>query len=148
MGAKDGRVYSLFLATAAPTTATDSSDAAYAEVLLVRSHNLAEVIAAIDITTKDDGDNSAYTGGRADRDINVSCLLDTAAGTGQTKLKTAIAAAGHGMWFLLTSDVTGDIEWYGQAVPTNRTFDFPDGAPATLDFTLKVNGAITEAVIS
>lgn len=101
---------------------------------------------AIETSSKDDGDNSSFISGRRNSTINGSAIYDhTGVDVGQAELVTARDAADGLIYFLITSATSGDQEYHGGGVLTNLSYGFDDEAVSTIDFSIQVTGALTEA---
>ena len=141
---KSARDYWLYVATSAPTAAADATDAAYALVGLATEHSLSRSRGAIDVSTKDDGDDSAFIAGRRNQTVSMSGIFDHTEDAGYTKLSDAYEAANGTVYFLLTSATAGDTEWHGSGVITDLSLTFSDESPSTFSTTVQVSGSLTE----
>lgn len=142
---KSGRDYLLYAATSAPTAAAEANDAAYALVGLCTEHSLNRSRGAIDVSTKDSGDNSTFISGRRNETVTMSGIFDHTEDAGYTKLSDAFEASDGTVYFLLTSTNTGDTEWHGSGVITDLSLTFSDEAASTFNAAVQVSGALTEA---
>lgn len=141
---KSARDYWLYVATSAPTAAADAADAAYALVGLATEHSLSRSRGAIDVSTKDNGDDSAFIAGRRNQTVSMSGIFDHTEDAGYTKLSDAYEAANGTVYFLLTSTNAGDTEWHGSGVITDLSLTFSDESPSTFSTTVQVSGSLTE----
>ena len=148
MSMGNGRLYALYLASAAPSVGHSSADAAYAACGLITSLSLAEAINAIDVSNKDSGNNSEFLGGRSQWTINVSARFDLAGDTGQSKVTTAAESTSRNIWFLITTDTASDLEFYGKAVLTGREYSFGDEESCEISFSMNVTGALTQGAVT
>jgi predicted secreted protein len=138
-----GRDYKLYLAVSAPTPATISTQ--YALCGNLTNVSISTSRNAIDVSTKDSGDNSAFISGRRSTTLTGSALFDHVTDSGQTHLYTALAAENGTVYFLVSDNTTTAEEFYGSGVITQYDVSFPDDDASTLDFTIQVSGAITQA---
>ena len=148
MSVENGRLYGLYLATAAPAIPADSADAAYAACGLVTSLSLSEAINAIDISNKDSGNNSEFLGARSSWTVSVGARFDAADDTGQAKVTTGAESASRNCWFLITTDISADLEFLGKAVITSREYTLGDEESTEFSFALQVTGALTQAAVA
>ena len=142
---KSARDYWLYVATSAPSAAAEANDAAYALVGLATEHSLSRSRGAIDVSTKDNGDDSAFIAGRRNQTVSMSGIFDHTEDAGYTKLSDAYEASNGTVYFLLTSTNSGDTEWYGSGVITDLSLTFSDESPSTFSTTIQVSGTLTEA---
>jgi len=141
---KSGRSYLLYAATSAPSDATAAGDAAYALVGLATEHNLNRSRGAIDVSTKDSGDDSTFIAGRRNQTVAVSGVFDHTEDSGYTKLSDAYEASNGTVYILLTSTNSGDTEWHGSGVITDLSVSFPDEGASSFSSTIQLSGAVTE----
>ena len=141
---KSGRSYLMYAATSAPSDATAAGDAAYALVGGCTANDLSRARASIDVSTKDDGDNSVFIGGRRTQTISGSGVFDHTEDSGYTKLSDAYESSSGSAYVLLTSTNTGDTEWHGSGVITDLSVSFPDEGASTFSSTIQLSGAVTE----
>jgi hypothetical protein len=142
---KSARDYWLYVATSAPTAADEANDANYSLVGLATEHSLSRSRGAIDVSTKDDGDDSSFIAGRRNQTVSMSGIFDHTEDAGYTKLSDAYEAANGTVYFLLTSTNSGDTEWYGSGVITDLSLTFSDESPSTFSTTIQASGTVTEA---
>ena len=138
-----GRDYKLYLSATTPATATFASS--YTLCGNLTNVSLSTSRNAIDVSTKDSGDNSGFISGRRSSTLTGSALFDHVVDAGQTVLYTALAAEGGTVYFLISDNSTLSEEFYGSGVLTQYDVAFPDDDASTLDFTIQVSGAITQA---
>jgi len=143
---KSGREFLLYVATTAPSAASSASDAAYSLVGLQRNLSFSRSRNAIDTSTKDDGDNSTYIGGRKNQTMTFDCIFDHTEDAGYTKLSDAYESESGLVFFLATSTTTGDTEWHGSGVITDLSPSFPDEDVSTFTASIQISGTLTEAV--
>lgn len=142
---KSGRSYLMYAATSAPSAAAEANDAAYALVGLATEHSLNRSRGAIDVSTKDSGDDSTFISGRRNQTISVSGVFDHTEDDGYTKLSDAYEASNGTVYVLLTSTNSGDTEWYGSGVITDLSVSFPDEGASTFSASIQLSGTVTEA---
>ena len=138
----NGRDYKLYLATTAPSPATISTQ--YTLCGNLTSVSISTSRNAIEVSTKDSGDNSEFIAGRRSTTMSGSALFDHVVDAGQAKLYTALAAENGSVWFLVTDNTTTAEEFYGAGVITQYDVAFPDDDASTVDFSVQVTGAITQ----
>ncbi len=139
-----GRDYLVYAATSAPTTAAEANDAAYALVGKATDISISRSRNAIDVSTKDDGDNSTFISGRRNETVSISGIFDHTEDAGYTKLSDAFEASNGTVYFLVTSTNTGDTEWHGSGVITDLSTSFTDESASTFTATIQASGAVTE----
>lgn len=142
---KAGRSYLLYVGTTSPSDASSASDAAYALGGLIRNLSLARTRNAIDVSTKDDGDNSSFIGGRRNQSFTADFVFDHTEDAGYTKLSDAYESASATVYWLITSTTTGDTEWHGSGLVTDLSLAFPDEDTSTYNLAVQASGAVTEA---
>jgi hypothetical protein len=138
-----GRDYKLYMSASSPSKASISS--AYTLVGNLLSVGISTARNAIETSTKDDGDNSAFIAGRRSTTLTGSARFDHVVDAGQTVLYTALTAEGGTVYFLVSDNTTTGEEFYGSGVLTQYDVSFPDDDASTLDFSVQINGAITQA---
>lgn len=138
-----GRDFKLYLSASTPGTATFASS--YTLVGNLLSVNIATARNAIEVSSKDDGDNSAFIAGRRSTVLSGSARFDHVVDAGQTVLYTALAAEGGTVYFLVSDSSTLSEEFYGAGILTQYDVGFPDDDASTLDFSVQITGAITQA---
>lgn len=137
-----GRDYKLYLKTSAPSPAT--TQAQYTLVGNLLSVNIATSRNAIETSTKDDGDNSAFIAGRRSTVLSGTARFDHVVDSGAALLYTQMAAESGELWFLVSSATATDEEFYGAGIITQYDVGFPDDDASTVDFSVQVTGAITQ----
>lgn len=143
MAIKNGREYLVYFATAAPTDANDSTDAAYADCAFCTSLSINGSVNLVDISNKDSGDVSEYLGGRSDHDVSIGFRFDAAGDAGQQKAQTAMDSSTKNIWFLITTDTASDLEWLAKGVLSGLSFSADDDAPTEGTVDIKVTGTLT-----
>jgi hypothetical protein len=138
-----GRDYKLYLSASTPGTATFASS--YTVVGNITSVSLSTSRNAIETSTKDSGDNSDFVSGRRSSTLSGSALFDHVSDTGQAILYARLVVEAGTVWFLITDNSTLSEEFYGSGVLTQYDVSFPDDDASTLDFSIQVSGAITQA---
>jgi hypothetical protein len=138
-----GRDYKLYLSASTPGTATFASS--YSLVGNITSVSLSTSRNAIETSTKDSGDNSDFVSGRRSSTLSGSALFDHVSDTGQAILYARLVVEAGTVWFLITDNSTLSEEFYGSGVLTQYDVSFPDDDASTLDFSIQVSGAITQA---
>jgi len=104
--------------------------------------------AALETSTKDDGDESTFIGGRRNSTINGTAYFDRTEDTGQAVLQAAFESATGIIYFLITTDTAGDEEFYGSGVLTSKNISFPDESIMQLDFSIQVSGALNQGAVT
>lgn len=140
---KSGRDLLLYASVSSPGTASAASS--YTLVGLATEHNLNRSRGAIDVSTKDSGDDSTFIGGRRNQTVTVSGVFDHTEDNGYTVLSNAYESASGTVYWLLTSTTNGDTEWYGSGVITDLSLSFGDEAASTYSATIQCSGTVTEA---
>lgn len=139
-----GRDYVAYAATSAPSDATAANDAAYSLIGKATDISISRSRNAIDVSTKDDGDESAFISGRRNQTVSISGIFDHTEDAGYTKLSDAYEASNGTVYFLVTSTNSGDTEWHGNGVITDLSTSFADESASSFTATIQVNGALTE----
>lgn len=137
-----GRDYKLYLKTSAPSPAT--TQAQYTAVGNLLSVSISTSRNAIDVSTKDSGDNSDFIAGRRSTTLSGSARFDHVVDNGAALLYTQLAAESGELWFLVSSATATDEEFYGKGVLTQYDVAFPDDDSSTVDFSIQVTGALTQ----
>jgi hypothetical protein len=137
-----GRDYKLYLKSSAPSPATISTQ--YTLVGNLLNVSVSTSRNAIEVSTKDDGDNSAFIAGRRSTTVSGSARFDHVVDTGQNLIYTQMVAESGTVYFLITDNTTTAEEFYGSGVLTQYDVSFPDDDASSLDFSIQVNGAITQ----
>lgn len=137
-----GRDYKLWVASSAPGSGALESN--YTQVGKLISVSVETSRNAIETSSKDDGDDSAFIGGRRNTVINGSAIYDHTDDAGQAIIAGARDSASGSIWFLVTPSNASDNEFYGAAVVTSVNYGFDDEAASTIDFSFQVTGALTE----
>jgi len=141
-----GTDYVVYLATAAPSAASLSNDAAYAKLGLNVNLSITGSANDIEKSNKDDGVYSSWLAGRITETVSGSAIFDHTEDTGQGKLQTAWASSSRAIWFLVTSVNSADYEFYGSGVLTGLSYTFNDQEPSQVEFEIRSSGGITYAV--
>ena len=95
-----------------------------------------------DVSTMDDVFEQALLAGRRTVTINVSALFEATGDTGQEIMETAFLADTQALskiWWLWTTDVSGDKERAGTGIVTQFDNADPDEGPMAITVTLRVN---------
>jgi hypothetical protein len=137
-----GRDYKLYLSASAPSPAT--TQAQYTLVGNLLNVSVSTSRNAIETSTKDDGDNSAFIAGRRSSTISGSARFDHVVDAGAAILYTQIVAEAGTVYWLISSATATDEEFYGQGVLTQYDVSFPDDDSSTVDFSIQVSGAMTQ----
>lgn len=140
---KSGRDILFYAKQTSPATASAASS--YTLVGLSQALDISRSRGAIDVSTKDSGDESSFISGRRNQTISVSGVFDHTEDSGYTVLSDAYEASNGTVYFLATSTTNGDTEWYGSGVITDLSVSFPDEGASTYSCTIQVSGALTEA---
>lgn len=144
----DGTAYKVYAASTAPTNAFDSADAAYTLVGKLKNTNYSRVRAAMDRSSKDDGDESAFLGGRRTRTFAFSCIFDHTEDNGQAKVVDAYETATGVVYLLITTGVAGDECFHGSGVVEDASVTMNDQSPSEINFSVKMNGAVTQTTLT
>jgi hypothetical protein len=144
----DGTAYKVYAATTAPTDAFDSADAAYTAVGFLKNTGYNRTRNAIDKSTKDDGDESSYLGGRRTRAIPFSCVYDHTEDAGQAIVVDAYESATGVVYLLISTGVAGDEAFHGNGVVTDASVAMNDQSTSTITFSVKMNGAVTQTTLT
>jgi hypothetical protein len=144
----DGTAYKVYFGTTAPTDAFLLTDANYTVVGFLKNTSYDRARNALDKSNKDDGDESSFLGGRRTRTFSFSAIYDHAEDAGQAKVVDAYESATGVGYVLISTGVTGDTAFHGNGVVTSAKVSANDQAVSTIDFTVKMNGAVTETVLT
>lgn len=136
-----GRSYLLYAATSAPSDATAASD--YTLVGDCTASGISRSRNAIDISTKDDGDDSTFIAGRRNWTVSLSGNFDHTLDAGVTLLEDAWEATDGIVYFLLTSTNAGDREFHGQGKITQFDTQFDDESASTFSATIQGSGTLS-----
>lgn len=101
----------------------------------------------IESSDKDEGDDATFVGGRRTQEITHTVNGDITDGNdvGQDTILSALNdSTGAKVWFLITDNVSGNIQWYGTFIPANAEWTFPDQGMVEIDLTLQITGAVTK----
>lgn len=131
----------LYVSASAPATSDISTS--YTEVGYIIDLNITRTREAIPTSSKTDGDNSSYTAGRRDWSVDVSCLFDKESDAGQLIFDTAWNATDSTVYFLITSNTSGDDEWWGSGLVTAYDNTLPDNAAAGMSATIQGTGSLS-----
>ena len=126
----------------APSSATAASD--YTLVGTSTDLNVNMSRNAMDKSNKDDGDESTFVAGRRNSTVSGTCYWDSTSDAGQDHFQDAFESAAGTIWFLATATATGEPEFHGSGIVTDKSLSFPDEGVAALSFTIQVSGALTE----
>jgi len=148
MSIKNGRAFLAYFATAAPTLGHSTADAAYTVAAYLVSLSISSSVNAIDISNKDSGENSEYLGGRRSTSFTATMRFKTAEDGGQGKFVAAFESATKELWFLFSSDVAGDEEYYGKAILTSYDVNLDDESAIEVSISANVTGALTQGTIT
>ena len=133
----------LYVATTAPTTAADETDANYDLVGLLISNDIngeGNVITAADKVAS--GFTSGLVGTRS-YSIDVEAHRKNVEDTGQAIVRDAWVAGTSTIYWLITTATTGDTVAHGQAAVTAYSESNPTDEYATMTATLTGQGAPT-----
>lgn len=142
MSAVNGREYKLYTTDDAPAAPTTLSD--YDMVALLTDLSINGTRAAIDKSSKDDGDESTFIAGRRNHTISGTAFYDAAGDAGQEHFKSEFDAVDGLIYFCIANSVVGEKAWHGSGIVTTWTVTFPDEGVAQVDFEIQVSGALTE----
>ena len=133
----------VYLSSTAPATADISTS--YVLLGLCRNLNLNVSRNAIDKSTKDDGDNSSFIGGRRRWTLSGDAIWDHTEDHGQAILETTIDSASGQIWFLVTSKTSGDEEFIGTGIITQKDLSWPDENVSSVSFSIQGTGALIQS---
>lgn len=107
----------------------------------------------IDASDKDSGADSEYEPGRRDATVEGTFNRDLAFenDAGQAHAITAYEAdtkANSKVWWLVTDNVVGNVQWYGEGFVSQADESFPDEGMAELSVTIQVSGSVTRQAVT
>lgn len=107
----------------------------------------------IDASDKDSDSDSEFEPGRRSRTIDGTFNYDLADGgdTGQGHAKTSFEADSESaakLYWLITDNVTGNIQHYGEGYCSNHEISYPDEGMAEVSLTIQVTGAVTDQAVT
>lgn len=149
MAKEIGNGYGLYLTDASPTTPEDISE--YDLVGFATGLTLSNSRNQIDASNKDSGADSEFESGRRTQEITGTFYRDVSDGgnAGQEHIETQINdSSGSSVWWLITDNVTGHVQHYGEAKPSQFDLDFPDEGMIAVDATLQVTGSVTRDAVT
>ena len=148
MAKKLGRDYGFYVASGtAPSDLAVSSN--YTEVGLITSRSYTRARNAVNVSDADSGDDSDYLSGRRERQIQIDGFFDAATNAGQDILESALEdTATTSIWWLFSTNVTGDRQIYGRAIVTAFDISADDDGGATFSATIMVSGKPVEANVA
>lgn len=148
--AKDiGNGFGLYVSATSPGTPEDIGE--YNLVGFATGLSLSNSRNMIDASNKDSGADSEFESGRRTKEVSGTFYADVedGANAGQDALKTAIDdSSGASIWWLITDNVTGHTQHYGEAKPSQFDLDFPDEGMVEIDATLQVTGSVTDVAVT
>jgi hypothetical protein len=144
-----GNAFGLYTAATEPTTPEDIAE--YNLVGFATALSYSNSRNMIDASNKDSGADSEFESGRRTKEVSGTFYADVADGgnAGQEVIETAINdAVGDSVWWLITDNVTGNVQHYGEAKPSQFDLDYPDEGMVEIDTTLQVTGPATRAAVT
>lgn len=134
-----GRRQTLYLAIAQPVDRFDVTE--YDAVAYGTSLSDGVSRNQINSSDSDSGDDSEYEAGRRDADVSFQGHYDFADDPGQKVAWDAINAADGKVHWLLTSNISNDIEDAGEGIVGSFNRDYPDEGMATVQIDIKQTGS-------
>ena len=144
----DGTAYLVYAATTAPTNAFNKDDANYTVVGELVNTNYDRIRAAIEKSSKQDGDESTFIAGRRNRKFNFSARFDHTEDNGQAKVVDAYESATGVVYLLISTGVAGDLAFHGSGIVTGAPVTVNDGAVSEVSFTVQMSGVVTETTLT
>lgn len=149
MGKDVGNGYGLYTATSEPSNPEDISEYDLtgfgSDLNLSRSRNM------IESSNKDSGADSEYEAGRRDQQLSGTFFLDTEHDNdaGQANLEDRFEdSSGDPVYWLISDNVTGHVQYYGEGLPSQFDLSFPDEGMVQVDVTLQVSGGMTRDAVT
>lgn len=136
-----GRSYLMYVSASTPSDATDPGD--YTLVGDVTASGISRSRAALDKSSKDDGDDSSFISGRRNWTVNVSGNFDHTMDEGVQILEDQWEVSDAAIFFLLTSTNAGDREFHGQGKLTQFDTTFDDEAISSFTAAWQGTGTLT-----
>lgn len=146
MGKGKGTDHGLYVSDTAPAGGSEGDITEYDLVGFGKDLGYSIDRDMIETSDKDTGSDSTYVGGRRTQEITQTVNGDKTDGgdAGQETILDKINdTAGDVVYFLITDNVSGNKEWYGQAIPSAAEWSFPDEELVELDLTLQITGGVT-----
>lgn len=132
----------LYVASSVPSTPDEIAEYTVIEQVA----NLSWDLQAEEITATD-RDGSAVLAGEVTTTVSFSVNADNKTGTAGQELVWAALIAKSTLWWLITTDVTGDMQVYGDGKVTSGNANADVDTPLTGDFAIGNDGAITRAAV-
>lgn len=143
-----GNDYGLYLVTAEPTAKSDIDEydlVGFAtELQFTRSRNM------IDASNKDSGEDSEFIAGRRTSEISSTFYADETHenDAGQAALEQALESKEGTLYWLITNNELGSVQYYGEAKPSQFDLSMPDEGMIAVECTLQVTGAVTREAVT
>jgi len=139
-----GNIKGLYLSATLQTGGNRFLTSNFTEALLLQNVTLTIGRDVIDASTFDDLMNRAFKAGRKTVTLSFSGLWDHDGDTGQVIARTAALADTQATALiagLVTSDVSGDDEYYFEGIPNSFVITDPDNAVSTVSGNITINTA-------
>lgn len=144
-----GNGFGLYVSASNPTTPEDISE--YDLVGFSTGLSKSNSRNMIDASNKDSGADSEFESGRRTQEISGTFYADVEDGgnAGQETIQTAINdSSGSSIWWLITDNVTGHVQYHGESKPSQFDLDWPDEGMVQVDATLQVTGPQTRVAVT
>lgn len=149
MGKNIGNGYGLYTSTTEPTSPKDIAE--YDLVGFATDLSLSRSRNQIESSNKDSGADAEYEAGRRDQQVSGTFFGDIVHGNdaGQDNIETVFEdSAGDPIYWLITDNITGHVQYYGQANPSQFDLSFPDEGMVQVEATLQVDGGMTRDAVT
>lgn len=153
MGKGIGNGFGLYVSAEAPTNGSEGDISEYDLVGFDKDLNFPTSRNMIDASDKDSGGDSEFKPGRRTRTVdgtfNWDEVFDNDAG--QKVLKDSVDADTESdalLYFLITDNVTGNEQTYGQGYCSSFDRSFPDEGMTEISATIQVDGAVTTQAVT
>ena len=137
----------LYVATSAPTTAADDTDAAYELVALLINNDLSSAVEAVSAADKAVSGFISRLPGTGEYEISVSASRKNIADTGHEIIRDAHFARTQTIYWLLTTGTTGDDCAHGTGMVSAYSEPNPVNEFVTFEATILSQGAPTYATV-